>query len=182
MMNIHIKHLSLAAGLVVGSALASAQVPLGSLLGNDGILGNQVLALGDVLGDGTLDGLLNVTGLTLSIAQGQVLSDPLALVPTGIEVGLVYAFVPGLEVLYRNPLGIVDFLLAGNSILSESLFVVPAIPLVSSDLDMGILNAVDILGVGNLSLVGLSGLGGIDLLAPENLLPKILTPLTSAGI
>ncbi|MDF1690762.1 MAG: hypothetical protein P1U47_00200 [Zhongshania sp.] len=181
-MNIHIKHLSLAAGLVVGSALASAQVPLGSLLGNDGILGNQVLALGDVLGDGTLDGLLNVTGLTLSIAQGQVLSDPLALVPTGIEIGLVYAFVPVLDVLYRDPLGIVDFLLTGNSILSESLFVVPAIPLVSSDLDLGILNAVDILGVGDLSVVGLAGLNGIGVLSPAELLPQVLIPVTSLGI
>lgn len=154
---------------------AQTQIPvLGDLLAGSG---GGLLILGDLLGGDVLptNNLLGKAGL-LSTQLEQILGDPLAEIPTGLDSKLIFGFVPGVEVLYNNPLGIIDFLLAGNSFLAESLFIVPAIPLVSSGLDLG---ALDILGGGGLSLGGLPGLEGGGLLSPAELLPQILIPLTS---
>lgn len=160
-------------------ALAQAQIPvLGDLLAGGGIVGSELSILGALPGGDVLPAntALGKAGL-LTAEMGQILGDPLAQVPTGLDSKLIFGFVPGAEVLYQNPLGIVEFLVAGNSILSESIFILPAIPLVSSGLEL------DLLGLDAFFGGQLVGLGSITpALSPAEIMPEILTAVTELDI
>lgn len=52
--------------------------------------------------------------------------------PTSTEPAIVWGFVPGLEVLYKEPENFVAYELSGGTVVSDSLVMVPAIPFVSA--------------------------------------------------
>lgn len=167
-------------GIPVLGALSLDGLPvLGDLLGGGASLpglGGGLLALDSFanLNSDALSHMLSPETLTkdptayLTALEGlmAIASSPQTFVPVPLAPPLVFGFVPGFEVLYTAPQDLLGYVLGGGSIFDSSLVALPAIPLVSAPLPLGLAE------LGGLEALPLDGFGAIT--TPEQALSGVL--------
>jgi len=165
--------LTLGASMLLSVSAAQAQsmafANLGLVNGLPSLLGTLSSSGGQSLGP--LTGGMYALNSVLP-----ALNDLTVLVPTSLGgTEIIFGFVPSAEILLTNPVGILQFVSDGGSILSSTLGPVPAIPLISQPLTLGELG-----GLGDFGLPGLDSLAlpanilPLDLLNPTSIIDQVL--------
>ncbi|MEX1669776.1 hypothetical protein AB4876_12725 [Zhongshania guokunii] len=180
--------LTLGASMFLSAANTHAQVPVVGMLPTGA--GFNFPELGALGLDGSLPGIdalsvdtLNMGGQDLGPLTGAAfalnsllptLSKPGELAPATLGgPDILFGFVPSAEVLYKNPVAIISYVLNGGTILSPSLNQVPPIPVLSQPLATDELAAIDAIG---LPLDGAlpTDILPLNLLSPNNTIDQAL--------